>query len=545
MKLTQHKNEWWRGAVFYQIYPRSFMDANNDGIGDLAGITSRLDYVASLGVDAIWISPFFKSPMKDFGYDVADYRAVDPMFGALDDFRALLDKAHDLGLKIVIDLVMSHTSDQHEWFQESRISKDNDKADWYVWADPLDDGSPPNNWQSFFGGPSWSFDMRRGQYYMHNFLSSQPDLNAHHPAVQEAILDTFRFWLDFGVDGFRLDVANCYMHDPELRDNPAAAGGAPKFFNVDFPVPFTMQDHVYDYSRPENMALVKKIRALLDEYDDRMSVAEIAYNPYENLAADYTRGDENFHTAYNFTLISGRDMSASFIRGAFDGVDENSWPSWAFSNHDVVRVMTRWVEEGKRNDPRIVKLLIALLASLRGTAFLYQGEELGLPDASIPFEKLQDPWGKYLWPQWQGRDGCRTPMPWDSGCANAGFNEGVAPWLPVADEHKNLSVAQQEADENAPLHFVREFLSWRKTQSPLITGAIEFLDFADDKVLGFIREDAEGAALLCLFNLDNAEKRVDVPKAQLIRSSQFVEIDGGRAVLPPYGMAYASLVSSS
>lgn len=491
-------SEWWRGGVFYQIYPRSFRDGNNDGVGDLAGITEKLDYIASLDVDAIWISPFFKSPMKDFGYDVSDYRDIDPMFGTMDDFRILLDKAHRLGLKVILDLVISHTSDQHTWFTESRQSRTNPKSDWYVWADPKPDGSPPNNWQAFFGGPSWTYDVRRGQYYMHNFLSEQPDLNMHNPEVQDTMLNIFRFWMDFGVDGFRLDVANCYMHDRQLRDNPIAAEARPQFFNVAFPTPFTMQKHVHDFSQPENLRFIERIRATLDEYEGRMTVAEIAFcDNTEQVSLDYTSGNNHLHTAYSFMLISGDRPSASYIRNAVQSVmdlGDDGWPSWAFSNHDVVRVMSRW-GNAVGNDPRLAKTLISILCSLRGTVFMYQGEELGLPDAEIPHDRIQDPWGKYLYPLWQGRDGCRTPMPWTKEF-QAGFTQADHTWLPIPEAHKALSVAVQEDDPDSTLHFVRRFLSWRRDYPDLRTGDMKFVDTGRDDVLSYTRGDIN-----CLFNL--------------------------------------------
>ncbi len=290
-------NEWWRGGVIYQIYPRSYQDSNGDGVGDLPGITARLEHVAQLGADGIWLSPFFKSPMKDFGYDVSDYRDVDPMFGTLDDFRALVARAHELGLKVMIDQVLSHTSDQHPWFKESRSSRDNPKADWYVWADAKDDGNPPNNWLSIFGGSSWQWDTGRLQYYMHNFLSSQPDLNFHHPDVQQALLDDVRFWLELGVDGYRLDTANFYFHDRELRSNPGR--GQPRADDpaVDAVNPYGWQRHLYDKSQPENLEFLRRLRALLDEYPHTTMVGEIGDDDGLGRMAEYTSGGDKLHMA--------------------------------------------------------------------------------------------------------------------------------------------------------------------------------------------------------------------------------------------------------
>lgn len=507
-------NEWWRGAVFYQIYPRSFFDTNADGIGDLNGITQKLDYVASLGVDAVWISPFFKSPMKDFGYDVSDYRDIDPMFGTLGDFDALLKKAHSLGLKIIVDLVLSHTSDQHPWFN------DKSKKDWYVWADKKS-GGPPNNWVSVFGGSAWEWSAAHNQYYLHNFLKEQPDLNYHNHAVQKEALDICRFWLDRGVDGFRLDVVNFYFHDRELRDNPPrdpALGAATQFEGDD---PYSRQAHIHDKSQPENLAFIKRLRKLMDEYPGTMTVGEIGDDhPYER-AAEYTSGNDHLNTCYNTHMMNGKhkDISAAtFLEPVetFLKYPGESWPSWAFSNHDVVRAASRWHPDksGFSYDPRLSKMLIALLVCLRGTVFLYQGEELGLPEAKLKFEELQDPWGKHLWPEWQGRDGCRTPMPWKNA-AHAGFSTGK-PWIPVPDEHKKLCAQNQDGDQNSVLSFTRRFLRWRKTHPDLMRGAIDFINTGDNKVLAFKR-----GKTLCVFNLSDTEK--------------FLNVDGKKLSLAPYG----------
>src|SRR3990167_681963 len=339
--------QWWRGGVIYQIYPRSFFDTSDDGVGDLDGIVSKLDYVAGLGVDGVWLSPFFRSPMADFGYDVADYRDVDPLFGSLADFDALIAAGRRSKLKVVIDQVYSHTSNQHAWFRESRQSRDNPKADWYVWADAKDDGSPPNNWISLFGGQAWSWDTRRRQYYMHNFLSEQPDLNFHNPQVRAAILDVARFWLDRGVDGFRLDVANFYYCDRLLRDNP------PKRAGGGFARPYLHQRHLHDRSQPENLAFMEALRALVDQYEDRMTVAEIGSDSYIQRSIEYA-SPGRLHTAYNFMLLENGPLTASLIRNAFE-----EWTCWSFSNHDVVRARTRWGGEDASDD--FATLLLGVL----------------------------------------------------------------------------------------------------------------------------------------------------------------------------------------
>ncbi len=491
------ENEWWRGACIYQIYPRSFHDTNNDGIGDLNGITEKLEYIASLGVDGIWISPFFTSPMKDFGYDVSDYRDVDPMFGTLANFKTLLARAHDLNLKIIIDLVLSHTSDQHPWFTE--------KPEYYVWADAKPDmfGArvPPNNWVSVFGGSAWQWHQERGQYYLHNFLPEQPDLNFHNPQVQAEALDIARFWLDLGVDGFRLDVVNFYFHDAELRDNPPrdpSLGAATQFEGDD---PYSTQTHIYDKSRPENLAFLQSFQNLCNQYG-AFTVGEIGDDHPFDRAAEYTQSGL-LNTCYNTYLMSGshktihpeliRDPIQRALKTAGNTVD--CWPSWAFSNHDVVRVASRWDTggDGFTHTPKLSKMLIALLGCLRGTLFLYQGEELGLPEAKLEFEDLLDPWGISLWPQWQGRDGCRTPMPWTAEMP-------VKSWLPMPSNHIPLNVSVQNTDKTSTLNFTRTFLNWRKTQPALLHGNINFHDNFSQYILEFDRS-LNSDTITCRFNL--------------------------------------------
>lgn len=486
---------WWRGAITYQIYPRSFLDTNGDGIGDLPGIIERLDYVADLGVDAIWISPFFKSPMADFGYDIADYRDVDPLFGSLSDFDRLLAEAHALGLKVMIDQVLSHTSSEHAWFGQSRQSRDNPKADWYVWADARDDGSPPNNWLSIFGGVAWTWEPRRGQYYLHNFLSSQPDLNFHNPDVRAAILDSVRFWLDRGVDGLRLDAINFCFHDAALRDNPPKPPAARfgRGFSPDNPYAF--QYHYYNNTQPENLSFLEDLRALLDRYPDVAALGEISSEDSLATMAEYTRPGR-LHMGYSFELLT-EDGSPGHIRRTVEELEAKAgggWPCWAISNHDVQRVMTRW--GGASPSPRLANLFTALACSLRGSVCVYQGEELGLPEADVPYERLQDPYGIAFWPTFKGRDGCRTPMPW-TGAPHGGFSS-ASPWLPVPDSHLSLSVAAQEADPESALHGFRRFMAWRTRQPALKWGTIDFLDLPPS-LLGFYRRHPE-QTLAALFN---------------------------------------------
>lgn len=504
--------DWWRGAVIYQVYPRSFADSNGDGIGDLPGIVDHIDHIAGLGADAIWISPFFRSPMDDFGYDVADFCDVDPMFGTLADFDRLVEAAHERGLKVLIDLVISHTSDQHPWFAESRSTRANEKADWYVWADAKPDGTPPNNWLSVFGGPAWEWDTRRHQYYLHNFLKSQPDLNYHNPQVQDAVLDAARFWLERGVDGFRLDTVNFYFHDKELKDNPPV-GEKARVAGVALSNPYAYQDHIHDKTQPENLAFLERLRKLCDGYSGIATVGEIGadHDPLATMAA-YTQAGRRLNMAYTFDLLS-ENFSARFIRKTvedFEAAIGTGWPSWAFSNHDVRRVISRWNLDHDTN--RAAPMLVALVASLRGSPCIYQGEELGLVEADVPYEMLQDPYGRQFWPEYKGRDGCRTPMPWSDSAAHAGFSS-VDPWLPVPADHAVRAVSAQKNDPGSVLSRVRRFLAWRSRSAALRKGSIRFLDLPEP-VLAFVREEGD-EAVLCAFNL--GPEPVSVPLGDLMQ----------------------------
>ena len=502
--------DWWRGAVIYQIYPRSYQDTTGDGIGDLPGIVRRLPYIASLGVDAIWISPFFTSPMKDFGYDVSDYCDVDPMFGTLADFDELIATAHDLNLKVIIDQVLSHTADVHPWFEESRQSRDNAKADWYVWADPKPDGTPPNNWLSIFGGSAWQWDTRREQYYLHNFLTSQPDLNFHVEDVQVALLDACRFWLDRGVDGFRLDTINFYFADKQLRDNPALElddrnGSIAPRVN-----PYNHQRHVHSKNQPENIDFLKRFRALLDEYPAATSVGEVGDAQLGlEIMGEYTKGSDRIHMCYSFEFLSAEQLDAPRLKDIFtrlSKVEQDGWACWALTNHDIQRHTTRWSldEDGRR-------LYALLMMCLRGSICLYQGEELGLPEAEIAFEELQDPYGIEFWPEFKGRDGCRTPMVWYSNKINGGFSD-VKPWLPVDKRHAVLSVDAQEMQNDSLLHYYRHAIEFRKQHKVLIKGQQSALTVNGDAV-SFIRS-FEGEEIFCAFNIGDAEAKVSLPEGQ-------------------------------
>ncbi len=510
-----------RGDV--AVHPGSFADYDGDGVGDLAGITAQLPYVASLGVDGVWLSPFYRSPMKDAGYDVSDYRDVDPVFGTLADFDALLAEAHRLGLKVMIDQVWSHTSDQHPWFAESRASREGNKADWYVWADAKPDGSPPNNWQAVFGGPAWEWDLARRQYYLHNFLVEQPDLNFHCAEVQAAILDVARFWLDRGVDGFRLDVANFLFHDEGLTDNPARE-------TTRTPLrPYLFQRHVFDRSRPETPAFYADVRRVVDGYGDRALLGEIEDEAALETQQAYVRGDACLHTAYSFFLLRMREASAANFREALEGWTEaEGWPSWSLSNHDVPRFPTRLAGD----DPQRTRLLLAVLLLMRGTAFLYQGDELGLPQADVPRERLRDPDAIRNHLSGSGRDGARTPMPWAAGAPNGGFGTAAETWLPLDPRHLALAVDAQEADPASMLAFTRGLLALRRAHPALQTGTSRLLDLADEAVLAFVRSDGE-ETVTCLFNLSADERRLAVA-GEPIEAGLGGEVRDGRLTLPPW-----------
>jgi alpha-glucosidase len=482
--------QWWRNATIYQVYPRSFADSNGDGIGDLPGLTARLPYIADLGVDAVWLSPVFLSPQKDFGYDVADHTQIDPLFGTMDDFDHLVEGAHALGLRVLIDQVWSHTSTRHAWFRESRLR--GSTADWYVWADPREDGTPPNNWLSVFGGSAWTWEPRRRQFYLHHFLADQPQLNLHNPAVQDALLETGRFWLDRGVDGFRLDAIDFYAHDPALRPNPPAACGAgPKLFG--------RQHHAHDMLHPARFDFLARIRALLDGYPGAMTLGEVSSQDGAfDRCRDYTAGSRHLHMAYTLKPLRQGFSHAAMQALVDEAGGQNGQLCWSFSNHDVERAAGRWNPlPGQPADPRLIRLLLQFQLSLRGGACLYQGEELGLEDAALEEGDLRDPFGIAYWPDYKGRDGSRTPMPWHHDQQHGGFSS-VAPWLPVPDAHRDLAVSHQDVCQASSLNACRRFLRYRRSHSAMRHGALHPWHLAEP-LIGFIREDAR-ERIVCLFN---------------------------------------------
>lgn len=527
--------QWWHGAVIYQIYPRSYLDSDGDGIGDLEGIRRKLDYVASLGVDAVWLSPIYPSPNDDYGYDVADYIDVDATMGGMGAFDTLLAEAHERGLKVILDQVLSHTSDQHAWFQESHLSKDNAKSDWYVWADAREDGTPPNNWLAAFGGPSWSWHPVRMQYYFHQFLRTQPKLNFHNPDVVDAVLGVLKFWLDKGVDGFRLDVANSYVHDASLTDNTPVPAEERDFLTWAHPP--RHQHHDHDWNQPENVDIMTRIRELVDGYDDRLVFGEFAGD--DKILGQYAGGDDRLHTAYTFTLLEVGALERSVFDDYYTriaGPVADLFPCVTFSNHDVPRPVTRWAHG--RDKVQIAKLGLALLMCLKGTALMYQGEELGLDDVDTTREQVRDPFGTLYFPYFKGRDGCRSPMPWVPDAVNAGFSTGQ-PWLPMGPDHAALSVATQEGNIGSTLAFARRAIALRKHNVAIRAGDISLLETPND-VLAFTRE-MDGERVLCVFNFSDEETSiVHEHAAYELLSLGDSSADEGRITLPPLGVYVGS-----
>ena len=525
-------SEWWRSAVIYQVYPRSFQDDNGDGVGDLAGITRRLPHIAALGADCVWLSPIFMSPQKDMGYDVSDYKAVDPLFGTMADFEALIETAHDLGLKVITDQVLSHTSDKHPWFVESRQDRSNRRADWYVWADPLPDGAPPTNWHSHFGGPAWEFDPGRGQYYLHNFLAAQPERNFHNPDMVEASLDTCRFWLDKGLDGFRLDTVNYYFHDTKLRSNPPA-NTRPQVMATDL---YGMQQNIYNKTRPENLGFLEQLRSLTDEYDQIMMVGEVGEMGERSIQimGEYTAGTARLHMAYSFAML-GPDFSAAHFRACIEGFQKGApdgHPYWSFSNHDVERHVGRWAEFAVSEDA-MARMTCVMLMCFPGTIGIYQGEELGLTDTELVYEELTDPPALRFWPSVKGRDGCRTPMVWEGNAPNAGFSEGK-PGLPVKPPQAAKAVDQQES-EGSILAWYRDVIAYRRASVALQGTTTVFLDLPEP-VFAFVRGDGD-AALTCVFNLSAEAVALDVADGTAFAGPSVAELEGVALRLPGNGFA--------
>lgn len=502
---TLRTQDWWKGAVIYEIYPLSFKDSNGDGYGDLPGIIDKLPYVASLGVDAIWVCPFFKSPMRDFGYDVADYYAIDPVFGSARDVARLIDVAHGLGLRVIFDMVPCHTSNEHPWFVESRSSSDNGKHDWYIWADSKSDGSPPNNWLSIFGGVAWTWEPRRRQYYFHSFLSSQPALNVRNSEVLAALLEVMKYWYDQGADGFRLDAITALTPDQDLRDNPPIAKNEPlPYVDGGGGNPFLKQVHLFDRDTPGVLPILRAFRELANQYDPpRFLFAEIGDVDGAVVGAKYAQ-PKHVHAAFIQDLILSELTAerATEIMMRLSQVMGEAWTLNAFGSQDIARQVSRWSAVcGERRDLNaLAKLLMALLMSLKGCACIYQGEELGLTDVDLDYAAIRDPWGLALYPDYKGRDSCRTPMPWTNAPGTAGFTTG-SPWLPLGRDHFEMAVSKQESRQDSVLNAYRKFIGWRKDHPPLRFGTMEVLD-VQAPCFSFIRS-YEGQKMLAVFNLSN------------------------------------------
>jgi alpha-glucosidase len=515
---------WWQRGVIYQVYPRSFQDTNGDGIGDLNGITRRLDYLQWLGVDAVWTSPIFPSPMADFGYDVSDYTGIHPMFGTMDDFDRLVEEAHARDLRVILDWVPNHTSDQHPWFVEARSSRDNAKRDWYLWRDPAPDGGPPNNWLSVFGGSAWELDARTGQYYYHAFLKEQPDLNWRNRDVREAMYDTLRFWLDRGVDGFRADVIWHLIKDEEYRDNPPHPGHSSDEWPYREHVPgqWPYQDLIplYTTDRPEVLEVITEIRQVLDEYPERMMVGEI-YLPVERLVAYYGDEGAGLHLPFNFELVR-MPWNARMIARVIDkyeaALPDGAWPNWVLGNHDNSRIAT---DIG----PEQARVAAILLLTLRGTPTLYYGDELGMHDVEIPPERVQDPVAKDRSDAGPGRDPERTPMRWDAS-ENAGFTDGT-PWLPVGDDVATKNVASERGDPASILTLYRRLLALRRAEPALSVGSYTPID-AEGDLLGYVRT-GDSTRFLVALNLGHAPATLSFPGSGTVEIGSHADREGMEA----------------
>lgn len=514
---TEHRENkdqlsWWKEAVIYQIYPRSFYDTNGDGIGDIQGIIEKLDYLTDLGVDAVWLSPVYPSPMFDFGYDISDYESIDPVFGDLETFRKLLKESHSRGIKIIMDLVINHTSHLHPWFLESRSSKESRKRDWYIWKDKVE-GKEPNNWMAAFGGKAWEWDEKTEQYYYHAFTVEQPDLNWRNPEVKNAVFKMIRFWLDMGVDGFRLDVVNYYIKDEELRNNP-------RHFFQGFRE-YERQDHIFDRNRPETHDILKEFRKLLDSYPgDRMSVGEVFYQPPGDpeASASYCGEDDQLHMAFNFSFLYQKWSAGRFAKAIQTWEDvlsrKHGWPNYTLSNHDQKRHISRYAS-GKETSAR-AKICACMLLTLRGTPFLYYGEEIGMKSEAVPFKYVQDPLGKRYWPLFPGRDVSRLPMCWDN-TRNAGFSKG-SPWLPVYSEAETVNVKTMSSDSGSLLWVYKNLIAIRKKEKALRRGTQKLLFLHQDRILAYIRE-YENEKILVLLNFTSSDRKMALSEEYMLFSS--------------------------
>jgi alpha-glucosidase len=531
-------HQWWQHAVFYEIYPRSFADSNNDGIGDLKGITSKLDYLQDLGVDAIWISPCFPSPQVDFGYDVSDYENIDPMYGTLADFDMLTSEAQKRGIHVILDFVVNHTSDQHQWFLDSKSSRTSAHRDWYIWRDGKGPGQPPNNWASTFGGSAWKFDPTTNQYYYHYFYAEQPDLNWRNPAVKDAMFDVTRWWYKRGVAGFRLDAVDTLFEDPTLRDNPIQKPGKNAFGD-----PF--EEKKYNTKLPEVHEVLRGLRQVADEHN-AVLIGETWTADVAELNQYYGQGNNELQLPMDFLFTMVNKLSPAEFRKQIAAVDAASgWPTFVISNHDIVRSYDRY-GDGKHND-QIAKLMAALYLTLRGTPIMYYGEEIGMKTTPpTRREDVQDPIGRTGWPKEKGRDGERTPMQWNSS-ENAGFTTGT-PWLPVPPTYKTHNVADESKNPDSVLEFYKKVLKLRHTNQTLLEGSYKAINEDDANVLSYLRTYKDQTVVVALNMSDSPQKlnldlkRNGFASANSLLSTAKSTAKGEEVRLEPYGIFIGQLI---
>ena len=533
-KVDAEGHQWWQHAVFYEIYPRSFADSNNDGIGDLNGIASKLDYLHNLGVDAIWITPCYPSPQVDFGYDVSDYENIDPMYGTLADFDRLAQQAKKRDIRIIMDYVINHTSDQHKWFLESRSSKESPYRDWYIWRDGRGQNQPPNNWISEFGGPAWKFDPKTGQFYYHYFYAEQPDLNWNNPKVEKAMFDVTRWWYKRGVAGFRLDAVDTLFEDPDLRDNPVLPGtnkfGDPK------------TEEKYNKKLPGVHDVLRNLRKVADEHD-AVLIGETWTKNIDELKQYYGQHNNELQLPMDFMFTRVDKLSPSEFRRQIAAADTaGGWPTWVISNHDIPRSYIRY-GDGAHNDD-IAKLMAALYLTLRGTPIMYYGEELGMENNDPKRkEDVKDPEGRTGWPNEKGRDGERTPMQWNDS-ANAGFSEH-APWLPVPDSYKTHNVAVESKNQDSVLEFYRKLLALRHRNSVILEGTYQVVNEDDPNLLSYLRS-YKGESVLVVLNMSSVPQKADFkltgqPNFKALVATSGSESKGSEVTLAPFGVFIAQV----
>ncbi|HVH89656.1 MAG TPA: alpha-glucosidase [Terriglobales bacterium] len=537
-----NSNGWWKHAVVYEIYPRSYGDSNNDGTGDLNGITQHLDHLSRLGVDAIWITPCFPSPQVDFGYDVSDYRNIDPQYGTLADFDRLVAEAKRRNIKVILDFVVNHTSDKHRWFQESEKSKTNPYRDYYVWRDGKGSGQPPNNWTSTFGGPSWTFSDATNQWYYHFFYPQQPDLNWRNAKVENEMFDVTRFWYRRGVYGFRLDAVDTLFEDPNLTDNPPLSGtdayGMP------------IQEHIHDHSPAEVHAELRKLRKVADQYPGRVLIGETWTNTPEELAEYYGPANDELQMPMYFNFTKVQKLDANEFREKVAAIESNpvhGWPVYVLSNHDIRRYVDRYGND--HNKDQIAKLMSALYLTLRGSAIMYYGEEIGMENNDPKrVEDVKDVIGKKGWPKEIGRDGERTPMQWDTS-VNAGFNKGAAPWLPVDANYTTHNVATESADPNSVLNWYRSLIRLRRTNPAFYDGSYVALNESDPNVMAYLRKSSAAQAIVILnfsadrqaISLDKSKLRTSHARVLLATNREMKNVDLSRVELGPNGVLILDL----